>query len=185
MNGIVHSVGSVRHTITLPGLRGRRVKLLPCPAGYFEKFISFTKLHGVTFKKTVISQLTTVRISSPTKTLLIRISLPSTWGLQGHTQAVSPWLPTAAAQVRAQVRSCGICGGQSRTGAGFLRVVRFPLPILIPPTAPHSSSIIRGWYNRPVSDRYMWQVIICVSSSVVNNFKWYVVLYPCYSSCKG
>jgi hypothetical protein len=32
--------------------------------------------------------------------------------------------------------SCGICGGQSGTGAGFLRVLRFPLPILIPPTAP-------------------------------------------------
>jgi hypothetical protein len=26
------------------------------------------------------------------------------------------------------------------TGAGFLRVLRFPLPILIPPTAPYSSS---------------------------------------------
>jgi hypothetical protein len=35
---------------------------------------------------------------------------------------------------------------------GFLRVLRFPLPI-IPPTAPHSASIIRGWYNRPVSGR--------------------------------
>jgi hypothetical protein len=33
----------------------------------------------------------------------------------------------------------GICGGQSVTGAGFLRIFRFPLP-LIPPTAPHSSS---------------------------------------------
>jgi hypothetical protein len=30
-------------------------------------------------------------------------------------------------------------------------LLRFPLPILIPPTAPHSSSsIIWGWYNRPV-----------------------------------
>jgi hypothetical protein len=32
----------------------------------------------------------------------------------------------------------------------FLRVLRFPLPILIPPTAPHSSSsTTRGWYSRP------------------------------------
>jgi hypothetical protein len=51
-------------------------------------------------------------------------------------QAVSRWLPTAAARVRSQIRSCGICGGQSGTGAGFLLVLRFPLPILIPPTAP-------------------------------------------------
>jgi hypothetical protein len=51
-----------------------------------------------------------------------------------------------------QVRACGICGGQSGTGADFLQVLRFPLSILIPPTAPHSS-IIRGWYNRPNSGR--------------------------------
>jgi hypothetical protein len=66
-------------------------------------------------------------------------------------QAVSRRLPTAAARVQAQVRSCGIRGGQSGTGTGLVRVLRFPLPILIPPTAPHSSSsIIRGWYNRPI-----------------------------------
>jgi hypothetical protein len=68
-------------------------------------------------------------------------------------QAVSRWLPTAAVRVPSQVRSRGICGGQSGTVAGFLRVLRFPLSILIPPTAPHSSSIILGWYNRPVSGR--------------------------------
>jgi hypothetical protein len=67
-------------------------------------------------------------------------------------QEVSRRFPTAAARVRAQVKSCGICGGQSDTAARFLRVLRFPLPILIPPTAPHSSSssIIWCWYNRPV-----------------------------------
>jgi hypothetical protein len=55
------------------------------------------------------------------------------------TQAVSRWLPTAAARVRASVWSSGICGGQSGFGAGFLRVHRFPLPIFIPPNSPSSS----------------------------------------------
>jgi hypothetical protein len=68
-------------------------------------------------------------------------------------QAVIRRLPTAAARVRVQVRSCGVCGGQRGAGAGFVRVLRFPQPILVPPTAPHSSSIVRAWYNRPVSGR--------------------------------
>jgi hypothetical protein len=50
-------------------------------------------------------------------------------------------VPTAEVRFRAQVRSCGICGGRNCTGAGFLRVLPFPLPILIA----HSSSTIRGW----------------------------------------
>jgi hypothetical protein len=66
-------------------------------------------------------------------------------------QAVSRWLPTAEAMVRAWVWSCGNCGGQSGAEAGFLRVLRFPLPIRIPPIASQSASpSIRGWYNRPV-----------------------------------
>jgi hypothetical protein len=66
-------------------------------------------------------------------------------------QAVSRWFPTAAAQVRARVWSCRISSGQSGVGAGFLRILRFPLTISIPPIAPQSpSSIIWGWYNRPV-----------------------------------
>jgi hypothetical protein len=50
---------------------------------------------------------------------------------EGRTvaQAVRRWLPTAAAQVRARA-ACGVCGGQSGTGAGFLRVLQFPLPII-------------------------------------------------------
>jgi hypothetical protein len=40
---------------------------------------------------------------------------------------------------------------KSGAEAGFLRVLRFPLPIFIPPISPQSpSSIIWGWYNRPV-----------------------------------
>jgi hypothetical protein len=72
--------------------------------------------------------------------------------LVGHAiaQVVSLWLPTAAARVRARVRSCRICGGQIGTKAGFLRVRLF-MPIFIPQSAPQSSSssVIWGWYNRP------------------------------------
>jgi hypothetical protein len=60
-------------------------------------------------------------------------------------------IPMAAARVPTRVSSCGICGGQSGVGTGFLRVLRFPLPIFIPPISPQSPSpIILGWYNRPV-----------------------------------
>jgi hypothetical protein len=48
-------------------------------------------------------------------------------------QAVSHWRPTVAGRVRLR----GICGGQSVTGAGFLRVLWF-LPPIIPLTAPHT-----------------------------------------------
>jgi hypothetical protein len=51
-------------------------------------------------------------------------------------QVVSRWLPTAAAWVHIRA-ACGVCGRQSGTGAGFLRVLRFPLPI-IPPISPLS-----------------------------------------------
>jgi hypothetical protein len=60
---------------------------------------------------------------------------------------------------RSQVRPCGICGWQSGNGARSLRVLRFPLPALILPTSPHSSSpsssssTVRGWYSSPNSGR--------------------------------
>jgi hypothetical protein len=55
-------------------------------------------------------------------------------------QAGSRWLHTAAARVRARIWASGICGGQSGAGAGFLRVLRFSLPIFIPPNSPASQS---------------------------------------------
>jgi hypothetical protein len=47
-------------------------------------------------------------------------------------QAVSRWRPTTAARVLVRAGMCGVCGGQSGTGAGFLRVLRFPLPVISP-----------------------------------------------------
>jgi hypothetical protein len=46
-------------------------------------------------------------------------------------QAVSRWLPTATARVHIRA-ACGFCGGQSGAGAGFLRVLRFPLSNILP-----------------------------------------------------
>jgi hypothetical protein len=58
----------------------------------------------------------------------------------GHAvaQAVIHWLSTAAARFWL----CGICGGQSGAGTGFLLDFGFPLPIFIPPIAPQSPSSI-------------------------------------------
>jgi hypothetical protein len=67
-------------------------------------------------------------------------------------QTVSRWLPTAAAPVRARVWSGWICGGQSGAGAGFLRVLRFPLPIFIPPNSPSSHSPGAGTIGQYMAD---------------------------------
>jgi hypothetical protein len=64
-------------------------------------------------------------------------------------QAVSRWLPTAAARVRAGVWSSEICGRQSG---------RFSPSTSVSPANLHSTNfsiiiINRGWYNRPFSGR--------------------------------
>jgi hypothetical protein len=77
------------------------------------------------------------------------MQVPERIGIGWHWLAVPELrLLVVGIWVRTQVRSCGICGGQSGTGA------RFPLPILNPLTAPPSSqSIVRGWNNRSDSGR--------------------------------
>jgi hypothetical protein len=53
-------------------------------------------------------------------------------------QALSRWLSTMEVRVQARDWSCGICGGQ----IDFLRVLQFPLPILILPIVHQSPSPI-------------------------------------------
>jgi hypothetical protein len=64
---------------------------------------------------------------SPYKSLLVR----------AITQVVILRFPNMAAQVRWEVRSCGIFDWGSCSGTGFLRVHQFPLPVFISPTIPY------------------------------------------------
>jgi hypothetical protein len=83
-----------------------------------------------------------VRLRTKTTEFFFIVSLNG----RAIAQAVSRQLSTATASIRSHFKSCGICGGQSGTAAGFLRVLLFSLPSLIPTTAPHSSSsIFRDW----------------------------------------
>jgi hypothetical protein len=64
-------------------------------------------------------------------------------------QAVSRWLPHAGGPDSPTDRACGVCGGQSGTGAGFLRV------LLANHHSTNFSTIIitKGWHNRPIGGR--------------------------------
>jgi hypothetical protein len=102
-----------------------------------NNYDSLTKLH--TPKITV----TTAYIKSSQSSLevarwqLPKADIPLTQGSgRAVAQAVSHWFPTVAARVRVRAAR-GVCGGQSGTGAGFLRVFQFPLSI-IPPISPSS-----------------------------------------------
>jgi hypothetical protein len=68
------------------------------------------------------------------------------------SQAVSRRLPTAAALVRFYVGPCGICFRQRVSESGFLRLLIFPLPIFIPPTARYSLSILSSTLCGPDPD---------------------------------
>jgi hypothetical protein len=89
------------------------------------------------------------------KDVLCRVACPSLFSTFAATfHGVHAIAEALNRRVRALVRSCGFYGGQSGTGAGFLWVLRFPLQIFIPPTAPHSSpSNTQGWCDRPVNRR--------------------------------
>jgi hypothetical protein len=77
----------------------------------------------------------------PVRSLVLYVPSYSREG-RAIAQAIIRSHPTTAARVRAQVKSCEICGGQSGARAAYLRILLFLLPF-IPPTTPHSSSIFR------------------------------------------
>jgi hypothetical protein len=124
--------------------------MLHCsPSNSHVTFISWPQDHLTSISRHVSMRPATrsiLKLPRLWRTLENRVGLGSQLG-RAIAQAITRWLPTAAARVRARIRSCGICAGQSGTGADFLRVLRFPLLNLIP------HHIIRGWYNRPVSGR--------------------------------
>jgi hypothetical protein len=100
-----------------------------------------------------LSTMSTVHINKQAIVYRKRFPRQSNTLARAIAQAVSRRHPTAAARVRAHVKSCGICGGQRHWGR-FSPNISVSFPILIPPTVPHSpTSIIQGWYNRPISGR--------------------------------
>jgi hypothetical protein len=63
--------------------------------------------------------------------------------------------PPLRSGVRDRVSHVGFCGWQNGAGVGFIRVLRFPLPIFIQPIAPKIILIYhRGLYNRPKWPQY-------------------------------
>jgi hypothetical protein len=68
------------------------------------------------------------------------------------TQTVSRLLPTTMADVQFQNRFCGICGGQTTTGAGYLVELRFSLPILTLQNTPHTLIILSSTAYSPGTD---------------------------------
>jgi hypothetical protein len=106
-------------------------------SGFVLDSFSTLKMEAMYSSKTSVDfQRTTRRFSPEYRILQINFPLGSWVSVRAIAQAVSRRLPTAEAWVRAQFRSYVTCGGQSGTGAGFLWVLRCPLTILIPPTAP-------------------------------------------------
>jgi hypothetical protein len=82
-------------------------------------------------------------------------TLVTLWSGRVIAQVVNWWLPTAAVGFDPRSGHVWFVVDKVALGQVFSQVLQFPLPILIPSTASHSSSsTIRGWYNRPVTGRH-------------------------------
>jgi hypothetical protein len=80
--------------------------------------IKFDSFYNIVFLSLVVS-LEVESLASQTQHFVTIIYLKFVHAI---VQVVSCWLPTAAALVQAQGRSCRTCGGQSCTGACFFQV---------------------------------------------------------------
>jgi hypothetical protein len=116
-----------------------------------------SKLDGVTIQMTVQFTVSVVRSFDPNIRTVCVLHLLSTTPMtvqeesdRATAQAVSRRLPTAAARFQPGSSHVGFMVDEVALRQVFSRVLRFPLPILIPPTAPHSS-VVLGWYSRPNS----------------------------------
>jgi hypothetical protein len=107
----------------------------------------------ITGKTLLLHPVVSMNITSSSTLKLFTLStgafMCSVWFSQGRAlaQPVSRRLPTTAARARTWVRPCGVCGGQSGSGAGLLRI--------LVSSATHSTDcsvpiIIQAWYSRPV-----------------------------------
>jgi hypothetical protein len=77
-------------------------------------------------------------------------------------------LPTTAARVLFQARSCGIYGGQNCTGISFLRALLFPLPSLIPPAFTNplilpSNAVISGRVGSSPAQTFLTSRLVEIS----------------------
>jgi hypothetical protein len=128
----------IKHKLPLPYQfwKNLRILLYWCVAAYLVSFTilktevvyftetTVTRLHDLEAEYSTLHRQRHENLKSPFTDFEINVKLNS---------ERSRWLPTAVARVRSRDWSSGICGGQNGAGAAFLRVLRIPLPIFIPP----------------------------------------------------
>jgi hypothetical protein len=123
----------------VPSLRGASARTTQLDASLRERYFGDAEFYCSCFYLSVSFSATRIRIREWTETWVSGRAI---------AQAVSRWLPTAAARVW----SSDICGGQFGAGVGFLRVLRFLLPVFIPPNSPSSWSPGVGTIGHSVAD---------------------------------